>query len=296
MGQIDAAIEPSILSIQGFKKSESWFEAAATSVPLISMLISAGRLRDARQEWNSGQKSLEAADNEVLQAVSIGIGAYLSFLEGDLPEAVKLFDDAELILNKEEPVCEWTSPTISAYYCKVLLDTGETERALERALLTLEWRRTKSWQVGVDTTSLYATDLLVLGLIYLELDDTNNASYYLNKSVELFKASNEWLYLPSGLIGRAKLFNVEGNHVAAQRDLEEALAIAKNTGALLSTWEANIALAELAVNSEDLHAGQLYFERAIQLKGMGSYRHYSEKLKSLKVQLYSGRGNGHTPA
>ena len=253
-------------------------------------------MRDARQEWNSGQKSLEAADNEVLQAVSIGIGAYLSFLEGDLPEAVKLFDDAELILNKEEPVCEWTSPTISAYYCKFLLDTGETERALERALLTLEWRRTKSWQVGVDTTSLYATDLLVLGLIYLELDDTNNASYYLNKSVELFKASNEWLYLPSGLIGRGKLFNVEGNHVAAQRDLEEALAIAKNTGALLSTWEANIALAELAVNSEDLHAGQLYFERAIQLKGMGSHRHYSEKLKSLKVQLYSGRGNGHTPA
>ena len=124
MGQIDAAIEPSILSIQGFKKSESWFEAAATSVPLISMLISAGRLRNARQEWNSGQKSVEAADNEVLQAVSIGIGAYLSFLEGDLPEAVKLFDDAELILNKEEPVCEWTSPTISAYYCKFLLDTG----------------------------------------------------------------------------------------------------------------------------------------------------------------------------
>ena len=50
------------------------------------------------------------------------------------------------------------------------------------------------------------------------------------------------------------------------------------------------------VNSEDLHAGQLYFERAIQLKGMESYRHYSGKLESLKVQLYSGRGNGHTPA
>lgn len=294
LGQIDAAIEPSILSIEGFQKSERWFEAAATSGPLISMLIAAGRLDSARQEWDSGHKSAEAAGNEVLFAVSISFGAYLSFLEGDLEEAAKLFYDAEQILNKPEPGCELACPTISAYYCKYLLDTGEIEMALERALLTMEWRKANTWQVAVDTTSLFASDLLVLGLIYLELDDLKNASHYLHKQVELFKAANEWLYLPTGLIARAKLHEAEGDHAAAERDLEEALAIAKNTGALLSTWEANIALAELAVSSEDLHTGKLYFERAIQMEGMGSYKNYSAQLKSLKIQLYSGMGKGLT--
>jgi len=294
LGHIESAIEPSIVSIQGFRTNKRWFEAAATSGPLISMLIAAGRLDSARQEWDSGQESVEAADNEVLFAVSISIGAYLSFLEGDLKEAAKLFDDAEQILNKTEPDCELACPTISAYFCKYLLDTGETERALERALLTMEWRKTNTWQVAVDTTSLFASDLLVLGLIYLELGDLKNASHYLHKQVELFKAANEWLYLPTGLIARAKLHSAEGDHAAAKRDLEEALSIAQNTGALLSTWEANIALAVLAVNSNDKQAGQLYFERAIEIEGMESYKYHAAQLEPLKVQLYSGRKNGHS--
>ena len=289
LGQIDAAIEPSILSIQWFRTNKRWFEAAITSGPLISMLIAAGRLHDARQEWNKIQESVENADNTALRAAAASIGAYISFLEGDLGEALILFADTEEILNKGEPEGELACPTISAYYCKYLLDTGEVEKALERALLTLEWRETNAWQVAVDTTSLYASDLLVLGLIYLELDDLKNASHYLNKQVELFKAANEWLYLPTGLIARAKLHIARGDQVAAKRDLEEALAIAKNTGALLSIWEANIALAELAVSSADKHTGQSYFQRAMDMKGMEAYRHYSSQLESLQAQLYAGR-------
>lgn len=288
LGQIDEAIEPSILSIKGFQKVERWFEAAITSGPLISMLIAAGRLHDARQEWNKIQASVENADIAALRAASASIGAYLSFLEGDLGEAARLFDAAEVILNNPEPDCEVACPTISAYYCKYLLDTGEAEKALERALLTMEWRETNAWQVVVDTTSLYASDLLVLGLIYLELDDLKNASHYLNKQVELFKAANEWLYLPTGLIARAKLYSAEGGHVEAQQDLEEALAIAKSTGALLSIWEANIALAELAMKSGEYQRGQSCFQRAMEIEGMDSYRHYSAQMESLKAQLYSG--------
>jgi tetratricopeptide (TPR) repeat protein len=294
LGKIDAAIEPSILSIRGFQKSGSWFEAAATSGPLISMLIAAGRLRDARQKWNSIQKSVEMADNEVLKAVSTSIGAYLSFLEGDLEEAAILFDDAEIVLKKGEPDCELACPTISAYYCKYLLDTGETERALERALLTLEWRKANAWQVAVDTTSLYATDLLVLGLIYLKLNDLKNASHYLNKQVGLFKAANEWLYLPNGLIGRAKLHKASNDYASAEQDLVEAVSIARNTGARFSEWEAKIARAELALNSGNIVLGRSCFQRAVEIEGMESYIYHSAILKSLKVQLYADNGNGLT--
>ena len=228
----------------------------------------------------------------MLQSVSNNIGAYLSFLEGDLGKAARLFEDAEKILQKEGPDCELACPTISSYYCKYLLDTGETERALERALQTLEWRKTDSWQVAVDTTSLYATDLLILGLIYLKLGDLKNAAHYLNKQVELFRAANEWLYLPSGLIVRAKLHMANKDYVLAEQDLLEALSIARNTGALLSTWEANIVFAELALKSGELELGQSYFQRAMAIEGMESYSYHLVLLESLKTQLYSGRRNG----
>ncbi|PCI77329.1 MAG: hypothetical protein COB20_08240 [SAR86 cluster bacterium] len=294
LGQIDAAIEPSILSIQWFRANKRWFEAAATAGPLISMLIAAGRLHDARAEWEKGQESVELADNEVLGAASTSIGAYISFLEGDWTGASRYFENSENTLNRLEPDCEVVCPTISSFYCKYLLDAGEVEKALERALLTLQWRETNAWQVAVDTTSLYATDLLVLGLIYLKLDDLKKASDYLNKQVELFKAANEWLYLPSGLIGRAKLHSANDEYALAEQDLEEALSIAKRTGAKFSEWEAGIALAELAMKSGNSQLGQSYFQQAVEIEGMESYRHYYSQLESLKVQLYSGRENGHS--
>jgi len=285
LGQIEEAIEPSILSFQWFQKNQRWFEAAVTSGPLISMLIAAGRLGDARREWNRGRESVDRAGNTVLNAVATSIDAYLCLLEGDDCAAGRLFEDSERILNMSEPASVVAWPTISAYYCMYLLDRGEAERALERALLTLEWRRSGSWQVLVDTTSLYASDLLILGLIYLVLGDLEHASYYLDKQVSLFKSANEWLYLPTGLIARAKLRMVERAYSSAQQDLEEALIIARRTGAKFSEWQANLALAELALNCAESQAAQLYLQNAMAIDGMESYRHHAAQLGSLNSQL-----------
>ena len=285
LGQIEEAIEPSILSIQWFQKNQRWFEAAVTSGPLISMLIAAGRLGDARREWNRGRESVDRAGNTVLNAVATSIDAYLCLLEGDDCAAGRLFEDSERILNMSEPASAVACPTISAYYCMYLLDSGEAERALERALLTLEWRRSGSWQVSVDTTSLYASDLLILGLIYLVLGDLEHASYYLDKQVSLFKSANEWLYLPTGLIARAQLRMVKRAYSSAQQDLEEALIIARRTGAKFSEWQANLALAELALSCAESQAAQLYLQNAMAIDGMESYRHHAARLSSLKSQL-----------
>jgi len=286
LGQIDSAIEPSILSIEWFRKNQRWFEAAATSGPLISMLIAAGRLKDARAEWQRGQKSVELAGNEVLGAVSTSIGAYLCFLEGDYARASTDFERAEQILIRSEPHCEVVCPTISSYYCKYLLDTGQAEKALQRALLTLKWRKANAWQVTLDTTSLYATDLLVLGLIYQHLGEFEKAAHYLNLQVKLFREASEWLYLPSGLIGRAKFYMAVGECDAAERDLRESLAIAKNTGAQLSTWEALLVSTQLAIDSGEHEVAEKVLRRAMELQDMSAYRHCSAHLNALRAQLH----------
>lgn len=264
LGGIEEAIEPSMLSIQWFQKNDNWFEAAMTAGPLISMLIAAGRLPEARKQLQDNLESVEKADNPVLTAVALSIDAYLCFLEGDSESAGQLFERAELVLNKTDPDCAVACPTISSYYCKFLLESGEKEKALQRALQTLEWRESGAWQVTIDTTSLHATDLMVLGLIYLELGNFTQSERHLNHQVELLKAANEWLYLPAGLISRAKLHLLSSRFLEAQQDLEEAQTIAKKTGALFSEWEASIALAELSLKTGKVRTGQDRFTRNVE--------------------------------
>ncbi len=291
LGKIDEAIGPSMRSIQWFQKNERWFEAAATAGPLVSMLIAGGRLQDARQQVDLVRESVRKADNAVLTAVAASVEAYLYFLEGDRESARQLFEQAELCLNETDPGCVIACPTISSYYCKYLLDSGESEKALQRSLKTIGWRESKSWQVAVDTTSLYASDLFVLGLIYLDLGDIQQAAQYLNRQVELLKAANEWLYLPSGLIARAQLYLRTSQFSLARQDIEEALAIAQKTAAQFSEWEAYIALAELSLEVADLRQGQDYFMRAMAIEGINSYRHRADELIVLERRLFPDKGD-----
>ena len=124
-------------------------------------------------------------------------------------------------------------PTVSSYYCKFLLETGRHQEALERLVKTFAWRKRKSWQVAIDTTSLFASDLLVLGLTFLARGDLINAKKYLDQQVELFRSADEWLYLPTGLHSRARYFIKVKDFQAATADLNEALQIAQRTGAVL---------------------------------------------------------------
>lgn len=286
LGHIEEAIDPSILSIQWFQFNERWFEAAATAGPLISMLLAAGRLSRAREEWENNQESVKKAGNIVLSAVNKSIEAYLCFLEGDNDKAGELFSESEKVITCGDPKCEVGCPTISAYYCKFLLDTGNVEEALERALLTVEWRESTAWQVSVDTTSLYATDLQMLGLIYLALNDRQRAKYYLDKQVEKFRDANEWLYLPSGLIARARLHLLNRNFKCSLQDLEEALSIARRTGAKYSEWESIITLAQLRLESEELESAKSYFKAAMTFDGIQSYEPCVQAMNSLRYRIY----------
>ncbi len=293
LGRIDEAIEPSVLSIQGFQKNGRWFEAATTAGPLVSMLVAAGRLLDARKQLEFVRESVVKADNAVLTAVAASIEAYLYFLEGDWESARQLFELAELTLNSPEPDCEVACLTISSYYCKYLLGSGETEKALQRSLQTLAWRESNSWQVAIDTTSLYASDLFVLGLVYLDLNDIDKADKYLNHQVELLKSANEWLCLPAGLIARAKLYLGTSRFQEAEQDLKEALAIARKTGARFSEWEACIALAEMSLRAGEHRLGQEYFLHGMKMEGMESYRYCVDELNSLEKALFPDTDNSH---
>lgn len=285
LGNINAAIGPSVKSISWFRQQGEHLQAALATGPLISMYIATGDLASASQLLDDVEQDVHGTGNGILQAMLLNFRAYILFLQGDNAQARTLFELADLELTRPKPGSHAEFPTISSYYCKFLLETGDLTKALERSLKTMAWRRSGSWQVAFDTTSLLASDILVLGLVFLQLGDKVNAKVQLQRQVEIFQSGCEWLYLPTGLNSRARFFAAVRDLNAAAKDLKQSLEISQRTGARFGEWEAHIDLAKLYVSDGCLEEAQESLTKAINMPGMNQYRFRDNEIRELKGRL-----------
>jgi tetratricopeptide (TPR) repeat protein len=285
LGHIEEALGPSMRSISWFKEHGMLEEAASAAAPLVSMLIATGELEKAVALMLDMEKAIELTGNRLIMAVANNFKGYAHFLMGDNKSARDHFQMSEEVITSLKPSnCE-NYGTISSYYCKFLLDTGNPQLALERSLKTFAWRKRKSWQVEIDTTSMLGSDLLVLGLIFMQLGDHINAKKYLNKQVDLFRSADEWLYLPTGLNSRAKFLMRVGDFDAALSDLEESLEISAKTGASLGQWEALIERAHLEEMKGNREDAIDYLNKAEELPGMSAYKFRAKEIGELRQRL-----------
>ncbi len=287
LGDIREAIETTYASIDWFTKNQQWVEVLATNATLISMLIATGELKQSIQVLDGIGSMVDQVENSVVHAMMVTFRAYILFLAGDIDEAGKLFLTAERVFNQASIEEDYELPTVSAYYCKFLLDTGQVEKSIERGHRTQQWREAGSWQVRAYTTSILASDLMVLGLGYLTRGDMEAAKRYLDEQVELFRASNDWLYFPTGLNARSRLHVVTGNFTAAKKDLEESLGVSRRTGARHSEWEAYINLAQLGIAEKVFDSASHYLQLIENFEGMDEFRYRDSDIAELKKQLAS---------
>lgn len=285
LGDIYNAIEPSLSSINMYIKNEQYFEAACAAGPLMSMLIMAGEIGKAKNLEDSLKPIIESSNNEGIIGVASNFSGYVDFLIGDKESAAENFRKSEKVLSASAPNSSAPFPTISAYYCKFLLETGKVNAALNRALKTFGWRRNNSWQVAIDTTSLLASDIIVLGLIFLQFGDKPNAKKHLDRQIELLKFSDEWLYLPTGLCARAK-FNIAINNFSdALNDLDEAIEISQKTGAKFGEWEAYLEMSQLFLKQKKYEESHEYLSKALALPNMDMYRFRDTEIGELQDLL-----------
>ncbi|MCP5345709.1 MAG: NB-ARC domain-containing protein [Gammaproteobacteria bacterium] len=296
LGDVDEAVEPSLRCINWFVKNSKWLEAANTAGPFLSMLIAVGKLNYALDLIEKLEDCVRNTKNSVIVANSYSFKAHALHLKGDDEDAGKLFQKSEEILTLENPGAPVSFPTISSYYCKYLLDTGRASEALERSLKTFSWRSKSSWQVAIDTTSLLASDMQILGLAYLALGDKANAKIYLNRQVELLKEADEWLYLPSGLNARASFYNATGDFESARGDLEKALEISRRTGARFGEWETLINLSHLYLQVKEPRKARNAIKELDLVGDMSIYAYRRREVEQLREDIHcAGNSNSVTP-
>lgn len=284
LGRIAEALRPSYRSIEWFLDKKKWHEAAAAAGPLVSMLIAAGELNEAQSVIDQILPTVEGG-NEFLYAMALNFKGYVSYLQGDREKAGNCFEVFDRVIASPSPPSNVQLPTISAYYIRYLLDIGRGKEALERALQRFAWRETKSWQTEIDTASILGSDTLTLGIAYLDQGDVENASKYLHKQIEIFRDSEEWLYLPTGLNFRARYYVEVGQFSLAEKDLDESIAISKRTGATFGEWEAYLEFARLYASIGNIEKGRGYLEEALNLPKMNQFRFRQIEIEKLKSKL-----------
>jgi len=281
LGNVDEAYTLSKVAIESLIDSGKWLEAILVVGPFLSMLLVTGRLNESIDLLHKIQHCIKKTENPVVNAVSKCFHAHALHLSGEDEGAGKMFEEAEKVMLLERPPSSINFPTISSFYCKYLLDCGAVELALDRSLRTFAWRRHNTWQVSFDTTSLLATDMQILGLAFLEKGNIEKASNFLERQVKLFQEADEWLYLPSGLIARAKLYIKTDCVDAAEGDLLEAAESAQRSGAKMSQLEALLELSKLKLGQGDRKMASKYFIEAGNVTEMKSYRIFDHELSKL---------------
>ena len=183
------------------------------------MLIATGRLQMAQDLLRKLEASTAAHDDEVLHAAGQSFQGYLKLLQGNSGAAQVHFLAAEDVLQKPAMDTPVLHPTLSAFYCRFLIEAGAIDQAIERGLQTERWREQGSWQVTCDSPTLQASDAMQLGHALIEAGRFAEAKQRLEFQVELLQQSNEWLYLPNSFIARARyhLAMKAGNNKGAIR-------------------------------------------------------------------------------
>lgn len=288
LGQVDEAITPATEAIKYFVSSGKWKDACQAAGPLISAMIEAGKLGAAIDLLNSLTDVIAYLDNPVVFSLAENFKAYALFLGGDLDGARQHFLEAESHLTVELPKFDIVAPVISAYYGKFLLEIGDCDKAIDRLHEAMLWRKNGAWQVTLDTVSLEASDMLVLGLAFLARGELESAEKYLQKQLELFRSASEWLYLPAGLNSHAKLLKQKKEYSSATKNLEESIDISKRTGAKFGEWEAYLEYADLCLKQQQFEEGLNYLKLADELSGMSSYKFRQVEIDNLRLALEAG--------
>lgn len=285
LGRFQEAIGPLQISVDGLIEQKEFLTAIVSTGPLVSMLLYMGSLDEAFALIRRIESLAPQISNRALSAVVDNYIAHAHHMAGNRDTARMLFDRSFPIYLQAQPGEMICFPMVSCFHSLFLTEGGDPEAGLERAELSLEWRRTNGWQTRFDTTTLNAMDHLAMGRALLLLGKISRAQVYLNMQVDMLRAVDDWLFLPFGLNHRSLMHIVRRDYQQAWLDLDESMRIAKQTGALLLLRDAHINMCHLHVEQDDLTTARDWLARARAIPIQAGYGSRESELAELIHRL-----------
>ena len=236
--------------------AEDWRNAATGTGTLAQIELTLGDIPGAVRDAVRGVEFADASRNEFQMLARRTDHAEARAAAGDVERAKVLFAEAEAHQQEWQPYWPRLYALQGAQFCDLLLGEGRLGEVAERAAynLGLSKPRNHLLGIGMDNSSLGRA---ALGLALAA--PTSGAApphllaacEHLDIAVAELRRSNMTMFIPRGLLARARLRRAEGRFADAKRDLDEALEIAEPGPMRLHLCDMHIELCRLALAERD---------------------------------------------
>ncbi|MEN3332722.1 MAG: hypothetical protein V7641_2087 [Blastocatellia bacterium] len=249
LGRLQEAAQPMQAALQARIAIEDWQNASINASNLSQLYQTIG---DLPQALKLARQSVELADrsgDEGQQVTKRTTLANALHHAERTEEAVAAFRQAEEIQKQWQPKYPLLHSVWGFWYCDLLLSQGQVQEAKEHAARTLEWVIPTNWLLPIALDNLSLGRAWLLEAQQAGAGDTTQASEFLHRAVDRLRQAGSVDHLPLGLLARAALHRFNGDYGRAERDLAEAMRIAKRDGMGLH-------LADYHLESARLHLAQ----------------------------------------
>ena len=231
------------LQQEGMELHKKYEKAASAACNLAGLLLTQGKIVEAKA---NSQKSVHYAvqSNNPFQLMARRTTlAYVLHQEGEIKEALKLFQEAEEI-TRHELKSKFINSLWGFRYCDLLLEQGNTKDVLNRAEESLAIAKNENRPLDI------AIAELTLGRAYAANNDFQEADKFLNNAVENFRHTREQDKLPYGLLARAALYRLTGCFDRVLDDLKEVFDIVVYSGMRLFLTDYHLEMTRLLLAQE----------------------------------------------
>lgn len=290
LGRLQNAVQPMQAALEEGIASGDWKNAAVSASSLSELYLTIG---DLPQALNAARQSVDLADRSGDEFKRMGCRARLAdalHQAGRTEEAARAFREAEEMQQHREPAYPRLYSLQGFLYCDLLLGQGLVQEVKERAAWTLEWTTPHNLLLPIALDNLSLGRARLLEPQQTGTGDTTQAADFLRRAVDGLRQAGDLTYLPRGLLARAALHRLKRDFERAERDLAEALRIAKRSGMGLYLADCHLESARLQLAQGNKDKAREHWETAKEMIERMGYHRRDNEVNELAEQLNATEG------
>jgi tetratricopeptide (TPR) repeat protein len=279
LGRLKEAAQPMQAGLEAMIALKDWKNAAIAAGNLSELYLTIGDIALALDYAN---QSVDLADRSGDAFERMGKRTTLAdpmYQAGRLSEAESLFREAEKMQKDRQPEDPLMYSLWGFRYCDLLLSQGKYQEVLSRAEQTIEIAKRNNWLLDIALDNLSLGRAHLLQALQEGSQEFTQAAEHLNQAVAGLQQAGQQDYIARGLLARSELYRVQGefDFDKAQRDIEEAMTIAKRGEMGLHQADCHLEYARLylAMRDEDRAREHLAIAKKM-IKQMGYHRRDNE--------------------
>ncbi|TPQ26489.1 hypothetical protein C2U68_11475 [Methylomonas koyamae] len=283
LGRFEESAKLRQLDINLHNELEDWGMAANSSENYTDLLLSLGKLSDAKNSVRLAIDFSNRANDTARKLGSFGRLATVLHRSGNLHQAQHYFEKTERLWREEFDDYPWTTSLGGKDYCSYLLDTASDpvalKKILERGIFGLKIAKQNS-----DSNDI-AIFHLILAKTYQALQKSQKSSAEFDLAIETIQKTKLIIFMPEFYCSRADFYLTQNQLKNAATDLNSAWEVIERCGMKLYQVDYLLIHGRYSLAIQDVDTALNHYEEAINITQETGYHLRDAELDLFAAQL-----------